>query len=308
MNIGFLFAGQGAQYVGMGKELYDSEPIATKIYDDANCSFNVKDVCFNGPIEILNDTKYAQPCIVTTSLAIASVLSNKGIVPSMVAGLSLGEYSALAYAKAIGVADVVELVEHRGDLMSNALPLGSGKMAAIIGLESPKLLEICNQVNGVCEIANYNCPGQLVISGETNAIDEACTLALANGARRALPLAVSGAFHSSLLIEASNKFKEYLDKVEFKETDIKVVHNLSATSECKDMVECLKLQMCNSVKMQESIEYMIANGIDTFIEIGPGRTLSGFVRKINKDIKVYNVENIATLNKTIEEIGGNTNE
>ena len=206
MKIGFIFAGQGAQYVGMGKELYDHFPEAKAVYDQAYIDIDVKKVCFEGPEDILNETSYAQPCILTTSLAIAKVVEAHGIKPDYVAGLSLGEYSALAYANAMSISDAVKIVRARGQIMSEALPAKTTSMAAVLAMEAKKIQEVIEDIDGVT-IANYNCPGQIAITGYKEAIEVASEKLKEAGAKRVIPLKVSGAFHSPLLEAASQKLK-----------------------------------------------------------------------------------------------------
>ena len=211
MKIGFIFAGQGAQYVGMGKELYDHFPEAKAVYDQAYIDIDVKKVCFEGPEDILNETSYAQPCILTTSLAIAKVVEAHGIKPDYVAGLSLGEYSALAYANAMSISDAVKIVRARGQIMSEALPAKTTSMAAVLAMEAKKIQEVIEDIDGVT-IANYNCPGQIAITGYKEAIEVASEKLKEAGAKRVIPLKVSGAFHSPLLEAASQKLKIELGK------------------------------------------------------------------------------------------------
>ena len=226
MKIGFIFAGQGAQYVGMGKELYDHFPEAKAVYDQAQIDIDVKKVCFEGPEDILNETSYAQPCILTTSLAIAKVVEAHGIKPDYVAGLSLGEYSALAYANAMSISDAIKIVRARGQIMSEALPAKTTSMAAVLAMEAKKIQEVIEDIDGVT-IANYNCPGQIAITGYKEAIEVASEKLKEAGAKRVIPLKVSGAFHSPLLEAASQKLKIELGKYDLNVPEIPVVYNIS---------------------------------------------------------------------------------
>lgn len=301
MKIGFLFAGQGAQKIGMGEELYENYAYVKDMYDQIHLDFDVKNVCFKGPKEMLDDTQYAQSCIVLTSLAIAEVLKREGITPDYVAGLSLGEYSALSYAGVMDLNDVCQIVRERGKIMAEALPLGTTKMAAVMASNESTILEVCHEVSslGVCEIANYNCPGQIVITGENAAVDKAVELLLERGTRRIVPVNVSGAFHSSLLEEASQKLNDVLSQYKFNTPAIPVVYNVSGKEESQPINEILTKQIKSSVRFMQSIEYMIEKGIDVFVEIGPGKSLSQFVRRINKDIPVYSVEDIDSIKKVL---------
>lgn len=301
MKIGFIFAGQGAQYVGMGKEFYAQYEEARNVFDGVNVDFTLKNVCFEGPKDMLDDTAYAQCCILTTSMAIAEVIKAHGITPDYVAGLSLGEYSALCFAGAMNVNDAANIVRQRGKLMANALPKGTTSMAAVLNCDEAVILEVCNEVSniGVCQIANYNCPGQIVITGEKDAVAKASELLLEKGARRVVPLNVSGAFHSSLLEDASKQLHEVLSKYELKKPSIPVVYNISGKEEDAPLIDIMTKQIKNSVYFMQSIEYMIANGVEAFVEIGPGSSLSSFVRKVNREIPVYSVDSQESLEKML---------
>lgn len=303
--IAFLFAGQGTQTVGMGLDLYEKYDEFKKVYD-TQLDFDLKGICLNGPKELLDDTKYAQPAIVAMSLGIARILESKGIKPDYVAGLSLGEYGALAYSNVISDKDAINLVSKRGDIMSNALPKGYSGMAAVLKLDADTIKEVINSVDGILEIANYNCPGQIVITGELDAIDKAAPLLLEKGARRVVKLNVSGAFHSSLLEDASIKLGNEIEKVTINEKQIPVVHNITGT-EINDMSikDILMKQIKSSVYFEQSINYMIEKGVDTFIEVGPGEVLSGHVRKTNSEVKVYSVNDEKSLLKLLEEMSAN---
>lgn len=302
MKLGFIFAGQGAQYVGMGKELYETYDEARAIYDSVNVDFTINNLCFEGPKEMLDDTAYAQSCILTTSMAIASVLKAHGIAPDYVAGLSLGEYSALCFANAFSVNEGANIVRQRGKIMANALPAGTTSMAAVLNLDAAIILEVCKEVEsiGVCQIANYNCPGQIVITGEVEAVAKASELLVERGARRVIPLNVSGAFHSSLLEGASQELNKVLSQYDLKIPSIPVVYNISGKEESGKLIDILTLQIKSSVYFMQSIEYMIAQGVEAFVEIGPGSALSGFVHKINKVIPVYSVDSVESLEKAKE--------
>ncbi|MBM6797526.1 ACP S-malonyltransferase [Coprobacillus cateniformis] len=298
MKIGFIFAGQGAQYVGMGKELYDHFPEAKAVYDQAQIDIDVKKVCFEGPEDILNETSYAQPCILTTSLAIAKVVEAHGIKPDYVAGLSLGEYSALAYANAMSISDAIKIVRARGQIMSEALPAGTTSMAAVLAMEAKKIQEVIEDIDGVT-IANYNCPGQIAITGYKEAVEVASEKLKEAGAKRVIPLKVSGAFHSPLLEAASQKLKIELGKYDLNVPEIPVVYNISGQEENGNLIDILTKQIKSSVYFYQSLQYMIGQGVEAFIEIGPGKALSAFVKKTDRNIPVYSVDSIESLNKML---------
>lgn len=301
MKIGFLFAGQGSQYIGMGKEFYDHFQVARDVFEQAHIDIDVKNVCFEGPEDILNETAYAQPCILTTSLAIAKVIESNGIYPDYVAGLSLGEYSALTYAHAFSIQDAISIVRKRGQLMSEALPAHTTSMAAILAMDAQKIEDIISDIDNVT-IANYNCPGQIVITGTNEGIQKATEALKLQGAKRIIPLKVSGAFHSPLLEEASLKLKEVLKTYERKQPTIPVVYNISGKEENMDLIDILTKQIKSSVYFYQSIEYMINQGVEAFVEIGPGKALSAFVKKTNKTIPVYSVDSIEGLNKMLGDL------
>jgi [acyl-carrier-protein] S-malonyltransferase len=308
-KIAFLFAGQGAQVVGMGKEIYETYETAREFFDHA-CDlvdFDMKQLCFDGPLEKLSQTEYTQACLVAVELMILRVLNTQGIEANVCVGLSLGEYSALVAAGALDADDAVKLVRVRGQIMSEALPVGISSMAAVLGIQAADLEVICQELTdtGVVEIANYNCPGQLVIGGEVEAVKCASELAIKRGARKIVPLKVSGAFHTSLLKGASIKLRKELDQVNFKELRIPVVFNKTATYQNASLEDLLEAQVCSSVRFEESIHLLLEEGVETFIEIGPGKTLSGFVKKMDQNVTTYQVSDVAGINKLIENLGGN---
>lgn len=304
MKIGFLFAGQGSQHPGMGKDFYEQYDAARRLYDSIDIDIPVKELCFNGTQEQLNDTAVAQPCILATSSAIAAVLSEKGIHADVAAGLSLGEYSALAYAGVFTPQEGAKLVRQRGKIMAAALPEGTSGMAAVLNTEESVIAEVCAEVKeiGVCEIANYNCPGQIVISGQKEAVAAASEKLKARGARRVIPLQVSGAFHTSLLNEASVQLREVLDTYAFGEEEIPVINNVSGKVETRDLREVLQEQICHSVHFTQSLQAMIDMGVELFIEIGPGHALSGFVRRTTKEVPVYHIDTTEDLEKVLKEV------
>lgn len=302
----FVFAGQGAQKIGMGKELAENFKVASDVFDEATeaLGFDIREMIFEGDEETLMLTENTQPAVVTMSIAAYRILEEKGIKPDIVAGLSLGEYSAHVASGTIKFSDAVKLVKKRGRFMQEEVPEGIGAMAAILALDPETVLECCKEASevGICEAANFNCPGQIVVSGEVKAVEKCCELAKEKGAKRAMLLPVSAPFHCSMLIGAGEKLGRELENVEIHDMKIPVVTNVTAdyVSDKAEVKELLKRQVSNSVKWEESVRRMIEDGADTFIEVGPGKALSGFIKKIDKDIPVYNVEDMASLEKTLD--------
>ena len=310
MKVAFIFSGQGSQYIGMGKELYNNIPSCQKVYDKANevLGFDLKELIFNGDKEELNITENTQPAILTTSIAILQAIKEKGIKADIVAGLSLGEYSALVASEALDFETAVSLVKKRGRFMQEAVPQGIGSMAAVIGLDEIKIKKVLKVASekGIVEIANYNTNNQIVIGGECAAVELATELLKESGARMVIPLKVSGPFHTSLLNEASIKLENEFNNIEFNDPKIKTITNVTADfiNDKTEIKNLLINQVKSSVRWSETIEKMIDEGIDTFIEIGPLKTLSSFVREISKEkktyVKIFNVEDLKSLNKTLE--------
>jgi len=308
MSIAFLFAGQGVQKIGMGQSVYEAYPASRAVFDQANFDIDVKQLCFYGPQEMLDDTRYTQVSLLVTSLAIAKAAESEGIIPDVVAGLSLGEYSALTYAKAFSVEDAISLVIKRGAIMSSALEGGKTGMVAVLGstkavIEEVLALDEVKQA-GICEIANYNSPNQIVITGENVALDMAVEQLKLRGAKRLIPLQVSGAFHSQLLKDASILLQKELLKVNVSKPELDVIMNVSGQKE-EDIVDALRRQICSSVQFIQTIETMVDMGVDTFVEVGPGQVLSSFVRKIAPKAKVLAMEDVASIQKCKEAIYGN---
>ncbi|HHV18320.1 MAG TPA: ACP S-malonyltransferase [Thermoanaerobacterales bacterium] len=305
----FIFSGQGAQYVGMGKNLYDNFPSARKIFDEADkvLENKITELCFNGPNEKLQETVNTQPAILAHSIACYSVLKDEGVIPDMVAGLSLGEYSALVAAEAMEFSQAVPLVRKRGKYMQEAVPIGKGTMAAILGLEREEVLKICEMVSeeGLVEAANFNCPGQIVLAGEVKAMNKAVELAKKKGAKRAVILAVSAPFHCSLLKPAADNLAKDLQHVEIKDSKIPVIYNVNAefTKEGHMVKQLLIKQVSSPVLWEDSIRKMINSSVNTFVEVGPGKVLSGFVKKIDNNLRILNVEDSESLYKTINTLG-----
>ncbi|MDD3184733.1 MAG: ACP S-malonyltransferase [Anaerostipes sp.] len=299
----FMFPGQGAQYVGMAKDFYDTFNHSKEVFDAADkvLDIDVKALCFEEN-EDINITEYTQAAMVTASVAILREIEARGVKPDMTAGLSLGEYCALVASEVMSFEDAVKTVRQRGILMQDTVPAGEGAMAAVLGMKKEPIEEVLSNIEGIVSIANYNCPGQIVISGETKAVEEASAALKEAGARRVLPLKVSGPFHSGMLQPAGEKLLEVLADVEVKDPKVPYVSNTTAQMvTSKDQVkELLGRQVYSSVCWEQSIEMMIEEGADTFIEIGPGRTLSGFMRKINRNVTVINIEKVEDLEKLKE--------
>lgn len=289
----FLFPGQGSQYVGMAKGFYDEFEISRQTFEEASeaAGFSIEEICFSEN-EKLNRTKYTQPALLTACCAMWRALDAEGIHADMAAGLSLGEYCALTAAGAIRFADAVKLVCQRGIYMEEAVPHGVGGMTAILSRKELPIEEICKGTEGTVSVANYNCPGQKVISGEKAAVDQAAERLLAAGAIRAVPLRVDGPFHSPMLAAAGEKLAALLEKAEIREPHISFVSNVTAQEEREPnhIRVLLGQQVYSPVLWQQSMEYMLRSGADTFVEIGPGKTLTGFARKINRSVRTCQVE------------------
>lgn len=302
-KIAFIFPGQGAQKAGMGKDFYEETVTGKEVFDKASelLGFSMPELCFTEN-DRLDITEYTQAALVTTGIAMMKVLMERtGIKPDVAAGLSLGEYCALAAAGVMSEADAITTVRQRGILMQEAVPVGIGAMAAILALDAAKIEEVLAGMEGV-QIANYNCPGQIVISGLKEAVEEACVKLKEAGAKRTVMLNVSGPFHSNMLTGAGEKLGEVLKGVEVHTPSIPYVANVTAqyVTNAEDVKPLLEKQVSSSVRWQQSVETMIADGVDTFIEIGPGKTLSAFIKKITKDVKVVNIDSIAALDALVE--------
>ena len=294
-KIAFIFPGQGAQYTGMGRDFYEQTETGRKVFDQASelLGFSMPELVFE-PNDRLDITEYTQAAMVTTSIAMMKVFTERtGIRPDVAAGLSLGEYCALAAAGVMSDADAITTVRQRGILMQQAVPVGIGSMAAVLGMEASAIEEVLASMDDV-QIANYNCPGQIVISGKKEAVEAAAERLKAAGAKRVIPLKVSGPFHSRMLTEAGKKLGQVLENVSVSKPQIPYVANVTAqyVTDAESVKPLLEKQVSSSVRWQQSVEMMIADGVDTFIEIGPGKTLSGFMKKINRNVTVLNIEKI----------------
>jgi [acyl-carrier-protein] S-malonyltransferase len=289
----------------MGKEIAENYKVAMDIYETASqrLGIDMKKLCFEGSEEELKKTENTQPSILTTSIAMYEVLKLNGIIPDVVAGLSLGEYSALVASSAMSFSDAVAVVKKRGKYMQEAVPAGEGTMAAVMGMEKDQVIECLKLASGsgVVEAVNYNCPGQIVIAGHTKAVEHACEVLKEKGARRAMLLPVSAPFHSSLLKPAGEKLAKELENVEVMDLKIPVVANVNAQAikDKNQVKQFLIEQVSSSVLWEDSVRFMIDMGVDTFIEVGPGKSLSAFVKKIDKNVSVFNVEDVQSLENTI---------
>ncbi|MDU7027359.1 ACP S-malonyltransferase [Robinsoniella peoriensis] len=300
-KIAFVFPGQGAQYIGMGKDFYEQYESCKEIFDLASgvTGLDIPALCFEEN-DKLNITEYTQVCMLAVSAAILKVLEEKGLNSCVNAGLSLGEYGALAASSVLTLEDAFKVVRQRGIFMQEAVPSG-GAMAAVIGMDGEKIAEVCEKTDGIVSVANYNCPGQIAITGEEAAVQKACETLKEAGARRIVPLKVSGPFHSAMLTDAGSKLGKVLDEVEIHKVKIPYVSNVTAeyVTDKNQVKDLLQKQIYSSVQWQQSVENMIAEGVDTFIEIGPGKTLSGFLRKINRDMTALNVEKVEDIEKVL---------
>ena len=303
-KIAFIYPGQGAQVCGMGQDFYEQTEIGKQVFDLATeiLGFSVPELCFTKN-DRLDITEYTQAAMVTTSIAMTKVLEEKVVKPDVAAGLSLGEYCALYAAGAMTEKDAIATVRQRGILMQEAVPVGQGAMAAILAMDASAIEEVISGIDGV-QIANYNCPGQIVISGKKEAVETACEKLKEAGAKRAIMLNVSGPFHSRMLTGAGEKLGEVLEQVEIHPLSIPYVANVTAeyVTDAADVKPLLMKQVSSSVRWEQSVRAMLADGVDTFIEIGPGKTLAGFMKKIDRTVKVLNIEKLEDVDKVVEEL------
>ncbi|MCM3356965.1 MULTISPECIES: ACP S-malonyltransferase [unclassified Psychrobacillus] len=309
-KIAFIFPGQGSQSVGMGQQLIENNSESKKIYESADqkLGFSLSDIMLNGPAEELTKTYHAQPALLTTSTMIAKLLIEAGITPDYTAGHSLGEYSALVASGAISFEDAVLLVHRRGLFMNEAVPAGEGTMAAILGLDATSLAEVTQKVTqagDIVQIANLNCPGQIVISGTAEGVKKASEQAKEAGAKRAIPLTVSGPFHSELMRPAAHKLDEAINSIKLSTAKPPVISNVTAlpVEDAADVKSLLVEQLYSPVRWEESIQQMLDLGVNVFIECGPGKVLSGLVKKIDRSVTTYCVYDEASFQQAITEIG-----
>lgn len=304
MKTAILFAGQGSQHTGMGKDLYERFPAFREVFDNANLSFDLKKMCFENPDDLLLQTQYTQPCLVAFATGVSRVLKDSGILCDYTAGLSLGEYSALAHAGVLSAEAAIELTAFRGEAMADAARGISSGMTAILNLDEKDIRDCCNQASsdGIVSICNYNCPGQIVIGGEKKAVDQASALATEKGARRCIPLSVSGPFHTSLMHPAGEALKERFRTESFAEAQIPVLFNClgDLNTEGIPISDLLVRQVQSPVRMEQTIRKLFALGVTVFIEVGPGRAISGFVKKTAKALGQENYRLEAL--ETVEEI------
>lgn len=305
-KLAFVFPGQGAQYVGMGKDFYEAFSECREVFEVASLAsgLDIAKLCFEEN-EKIHQTEYTQICMLAVEMAVLRAVEKCGISSDVNAGLSLGEYGALVASKVMGFEDAAKVVRQRGILMQEAVPVG-GAMAAVMATDAAVIEKICEKTEGIVSIANYNCPGQIVITGEEAAVDAACEALKEAGAKRTIRLKVSGPFHSQMLLEAGEKLSEVLEGVELCEFTTPYITNVTAdyVTSTKEVKELLCRQVSSSVRWQQSVERMIADGVDTFVEMGPGKTLSGFMRKINRDVKMYNIENMADYEHVVTALKG----
>ncbi len=297
----FMFPGQGSQYVGMGKEFYDAIGACREVYEMASeaSGLDVAKLCFEEN-EQIHITEYTQIAMLATEAAIYAALKEKGYTPDLTAGLSLGEYGALIASGVMRMKDAFSIIRKRGIYMQNAVPFG-GAMSAVLGLDASSIEKICEETEGIVSIANYNCPGQIVITGEKDAVDAASSALKEAGAKRVVPLNVSGPFHSPMLLKAGTQLGEALAEIEIAENFIPYVANVTAdyVTKAKDVKPLLTKQVASGVRWQQTVERMIADGADTFVEIGPGKTLTGFMRKINRSVTVYSIDKMEDFEKYV---------
>ncbi|MDQ0215091.1 [acyl-carrier-protein] S-malonyltransferase [Oikeobacillus pervagus] len=310
-KIAFLFPGQGSQKVGMGKSLASAYEEVAQIFEqaDTRLGYSLSDIIFNGPQETLTLTFNAQPALLTTSMAVLKKLEEHGIKADYAAGHSLGEYTALAATGAIAFPDAVYTVHQRGKFMEEAVPAGEGTMAAVLGMDREDLRQVTEEISSkgeVVQLANLNCPGQIVISGTKLGVEKAAELAKEKGAKRVLPLNVSGPFHSSLMEPATEKLSEVLDGITIQDSSIPIIANVDAepVSDAQEIRGKLLQQLYSPVLWEDTVAKLISLGVDTFIEIGPGKVLSGLVKKVDRKVKTYAIQDEETMNAVVQSLKG----
>lgn len=298
----FIFPGQGAQYVGMGRDFYENLDVCRQVIDKASeiSELDLKEICFEEN-EKINITEYTQIAMLAVETAILKALEEKGVKADVAGGLSLGEYGAIIASGAMSMEDAFAVVRKRGIYMQEAVPTG-GAMSAVLGMDAAVIEEICENTEGIVSIANYNCPGQIVITGEETAVAKASQSLKDAGCKRVVPLKVSGPFHSKMLTGAGEKLGEALKDVELQEVKVPYTTNVTAeyVTDKNEIKELLVAQVSSSVRWQQCVEKMIADGVDTFVEIGPGKTLSGFMRKISRDVTMMNIQTLEDFEKAVD--------
>jgi [acyl-carrier-protein] S-malonyltransferase len=309
MKIAFIFPGQGSQYAGMAKEFIETFPESKEVFDAASAvlGYDLAQLCLQGPVEKLNLTEHTQPAILSASIAVLRPLERRGLTASMAAGHSLGEYTAITAAGGFELGDAVALVQKRGRYMQEAVPGGTGLMAAILGMDRKDVEKTCHEAseNGIVAPANYNSPGQIVIAGEKKAVEKAMELAKAAGAKKVVPLAVSVPSHCGMMKQAGERLAQELGKVNISDLRIPIVNNADAKflRTAGELRPSLVRQISSPLYWEDSIKSMASGGCDTFIEIGPGKVLSGLVKRIVKEAKVMNVEDLRSMQDTLSSVG-----
>lgn len=311
-KVAFVFPGQGSQHPGMGRELNEHLPASKKAFQEADESLglDISRLCFEGPEDQLQLTANSQPAILATSIACFRALDRFEVRPDYIAGHSLGEYSALVAGGSLALDTALKLVRKRGELMQKAVPVGQGAMAAILGLDAAQVIESCNEAaqGDVCSAANFNSPNQTVIAGESRAVDRAVEICRKRGARRAVLIKVSAPFHCALMKPAQDGLQPFLREAEFKDLSVPLVNNVDAqvNSSGSDAREAVVRQVTSPVRWTESVEQLLSLGVTTFVEVGPGKVLTGLIKSINRDVRLLNVEDLASLNSTIDSIKTNS--
>jgi [acyl-carrier-protein] S-malonyltransferase len=309
MKTAFLFPGQGSQTVGMGKQLFEAEPAARQVFEEADQALGVKltTLCFDGPEQQLRLTANTQPAILATSIAALRALEQRGVRADLVAGHSLGEYTALVAAGSLKLSDAVKIVRKRGQFMQEAVPEGEGAMAALLGIEFEQVAEVCREAseNEVCAPANINSPGQTVIAGSRTAVERAVALARQRGAKRAVMLPVSAPFHCELMKPAANRLATVLEETEFSDLRVPLVTNVDAAliSAGRAARDALIRQVASPVRWSDTIRVLVTEGVTRFVEVGPGKVLSGLVRQLDRSCQTFNVEDTKSLEQTVRDFG-----